>query len=48
MAPRLDPHSAGNPDQVRVQHISLDLEVDFERKVLRGMALTPVPAAAGF
>ncbi|HEY1253010.1 MAG TPA: M1 family metallopeptidase [Thermoanaerobaculia bacterium] len=33
-----DQHSRSNPSQVRVRHLSLDLDVDFERKALRGTA----------
>src|SRR5215510_294986 len=31
-----DAHSYSNPEQVRVRHVHLDLEVLFERKVLKG------------
>ena len=31
-----DVHSYGNPDQVRVKNVDLDLEVLFDRKVLKG------------
>ncbi len=31
-----DYHSFSNPEQVKVTHVSLDLAVDFEHKVLRG------------
>lgn len=34
-----DPHSLANPDEVRVTHVSLDLDVDFEQQALRGTAL---------
>jgi leukotriene-A4 hydrolase len=33
-----DPHSYSNPDQVRVEHIALDLAVDFAKKQLAGTA----------
>lgn len=33
-----DVHSYGNPQQVRPTHLDLDLEVDFEKKQLRGHA----------
>lgn len=33
-----DPHSFANPDQVRVTHVALDLDVDFERHTLEGNA----------
>lgn len=35
----VDPHSFGNPEQVRVRHVSLDLTVDFEHRVLKGTAV---------
>src|SRR5688500_14631343 len=31
-----DPHSFARPDEVRVEHIALDLAVDFARKQLSG------------
>src|SRR5215475_9808069 len=31
-----DAHSYSNPEQVRVRHVALDLEVLFDRKVLKG------------
>jgi aminopeptidase N len=33
-----DPHSQANPAQVAVRHLSLDLDVDFPARVLRGVA----------
>ena len=33
-----DPHSYSNPDEVRVQHMALDLAVDFAKKQLAGTA----------
>jgi leukotriene-A4 hydrolase len=33
-----DPHTLGNPHQIRVRRLELDLTVDFERKQLRGTA----------
>ncbi|MDX1583960.1 MAG: M1 family aminopeptidase/hydrolase, partial [Thermoanaerobaculia bacterium] len=36
--PGIDPHSYSNPDEVVVRHLSLDLDVDFDRKVLDGLA----------
>lgn len=33
-----DYHSLSNPEEIKVTHISLDLTVDFERKVLSGTA----------
>jgi aminopeptidase N len=35
---RRDVHSAGNPHEIRVRHIQLDLAVDFARKQLLGSA----------
>jgi leukotriene-A4 hydrolase len=37
--PVMDSHSHGNPRQVRVTHVSLDLALDFERKTAAGLAL---------
>ena len=37
-ADRVDIHSYGNPHQVRVKHVDLDLNVDFERRVIGGSA----------
>jgi len=37
-----DPHSYSNPEQVRVQHLDLDLQVSFERKTLEGSATLTV------
>jgi leukotriene A-4 hydrolase/aminopeptidase len=37
-----DVHSYGRPDQVRVRHVDLDLEVDFELQRLRGQATLTV------
>jgi leukotriene-A4 hydrolase len=34
-----DFHSYSNPEEVRVRHLDLDLNVDFEQKVLRGTAV---------
>ena len=36
---RADPHSFGNPDQVRIYQVILDLTVDFEHRVLKGAAI---------
>lgn len=36
---RTDSHSYGNPEQVRVYQIILDLTVDFERRVIEGAAV---------
>jgi leukotriene-A4 hydrolase len=35
----LDPHSFANIDQIRVSHLSLELSVDFEQRVLHGVAI---------
>jgi leukotriene-A4 hydrolase len=45
-ASRRDLHSYGNPDQVRVRAIDLDLRVDFDRKVLDGEAVLTVEREA--
>ena len=37
-----DPHSYSNPAQVRVRHVSLDLEVSFEKKILQGNAVLDI------
>ena len=37
-APRTDVHSYARPDHVRVRHVDLDLQVDFERQRLHGHA----------
>ncbi|MBO0799886.1 MAG: aminopeptidase, partial [Blastocatellia bacterium] len=43
-----DAHSYANPEQVRVRHVDLDLEVLFDRKVLKGVStLTLVRTASG-
>ena len=33
-----DPHSFSRPDEVAVSHVALDLDVDFERRVIAGRA----------
>lgn len=33
-----DPHSYANPEDVRVKHVHMDLDVDFDRRVLDGWA----------
>jgi aminopeptidase N len=49
-APRpRDPHSFARPDEARVTHVSLDLAVRFDRRILEGRAtldLTRAPGAA--
>ena len=44
---RTDPHSHGNPDQVRVQALQLSLNVDFARKTLRGTVTLSVRRQPG-
>jgi aminopeptidase N len=44
---RSDVHSFGNPQEVRVKHISLDLTVDFEKKQLFGAATLTVERQPG-
>lgn len=34
-----DFHSYSNPQEVRVRHLDLDLDVDFEKKILKGTAI---------
>ena len=46
-SPTIDPHSHGNPHQIRVEHIRLDLRVDFDRKELRGAATLRLRRAEG-
>jgi leukotriene A-4 hydrolase/aminopeptidase len=41
-----DEHSYSNPEQVRVRHVDLDLEVLFERKVLKGTSTLTIERAA--
>ncbi len=36
---RKDVHSFGNPEEIRVRHVDLDLEVLFDRKALKGNAV---------
>ena len=42
----MDIHSWSRPDEVRVRHLELDLDVDFDRKILRGSAVLRFDAAA--
>ncbi len=46
-ADRLDIHSFGNPQEILVKHISLDLDVDFEKKQLVGTATLTVERQPG-
>src|SRR5436190_3228884 len=39
-----DPHSAARPEDVRVEHLALDLTVDFSSRVLRGAATLTLAA----
>ena len=41
-ADRRDYHSYSNPDETRVRHVSLDLDADFDKRVLRGTATLTV------
>lgn len=36
--PGTDYHSFANPDEIKVTHLALDLEVDFARQILKGQA----------
>ena len=36
--PSRDPHSFSRPDEVAVTHLALDVDVDFERRVIEGRA----------
>ncbi|MEX0900092.1 MAG: M1 family metallopeptidase [Gammaproteobacteria bacterium] len=40
-----DPHSYGNPNEARVTHVALDLDVDFEGRALRGSATLDLEVA---
>lgn len=42
LAPVTDPHSYGNPSEIRVAHVALDLTVDFGKKELAGTAILTV------
>jgi aminopeptidase N len=44
---RLDPHSFGNPDQIRVRQVDLDLEIDFQRRQIEGVAILDIERQAG-
>ena len=41
-----DYHSYANPQQVRVGHVALDLEAQFEKRILQGTATLTVSRAA--
>jgi leukotriene-A4 hydrolase len=40
-----DAHSYSNPEQVRVRHVALNLDVLFDRKVLKGLATLMIDRA---
>jgi leukotriene-A4 hydrolase len=42
-----DPHSYSRPDEVRVEHIALDLDVDFAKKQLSGTATLKIRNETG-
>ncbi len=44
---KADPHSYGNPEQVRIQQFELDLTVDFENRRLNGYVILDIQQAAG-
>jgi leukotriene A-4 hydrolase/aminopeptidase len=44
---RQDLHSYSNPDEIVVNHVSLDLSVDFENKALRGFVTLAVERKSG-
>jgi leukotriene-A4 hydrolase len=44
---RADVHSYGNPEQVRVHRIALDLTADFERRELKGAAILDIQRQSG-
>ncbi len=46
-AVRRDVHSYGNPDQVRVRQVALDLSVDFDRRELKGEAVLDIQRQDG-
>jgi leukotriene-A4 hydrolase len=46
-APQRDPHSYGRPDEVAVEHLSLDLTVAFEQHRLRGKATLRIANKSG-
>src|SRR6187549_2700110 len=41
-----DVHSYSNPEKIRISHIDLDLDVQFERKILKGTATHTLERAA--
>ena len=47
IAARRDAHSYGNPEQVRVRQVGLDLSVDFDRRELKGVAILDIQRQDG-
>jgi aminopeptidase N len=43
----MDIHSWSRPDLIRVRHLELDLDVDFDRRVLEGSATLHLDRLAG-
>lgn len=44
---RFDSHSFGNPDQIRVHHVDLDLTVDFDHHILKGTVVLDLERQPG-
>ena len=44
---KVDPHSYGNPEQVQIQQVELDLEVDFDERRLKGIVILDVQRRPG-
>ncbi len=44
---KVDPHSYGNPEQVQIQQIELDLEVDFDERRLNAIVILDVQRRPG-
>ncbi len=42
-----DPHSWSRPDEVAVKHLNLDIEVDFENRILKGHAILDIENKTG-
>jgi len=47
LADRLDPHSFSNPEQLRTEHLDLDLTVNFDKKQLHGHVVHKLKTMAG-
>jgi len=45
---RKDFHSFSNPEQIRITHVDLDLDVKFDQKILSGSALLTLERANGY